>query len=186
MVSQTFRFLHLTGVIALLWVVLYSINHTLLKVAEITPYVSLIFIPSGFKIACASIFRERSILGIFLGSLVTGFLFLKSFSLIDLESFSFLSAILPFIALLITEKILTIRTDLSNLCKKRIVLLSVIYAVLNGFFHVTYRYHVLFLRDAHKLYEFFAMAIGDILGVFLFMWMVAKTFKYLASTRFNA
>ncbi len=179
MARQIFHFLGLTSVIGFLWIGLYSLNHILFKMTEITPYISLIFIPSGFKIACASIFRERSILGIFLGSLITGFLFLKKFSMVDVVIFSCFSATLPFMAFMITEQLLPTKTDLSNLCIKRIALLSVVYAVFNGFFHIAYRYHVLFLRDPHKTYEFLAMALGDILGILVFMLLVAKATKYL-------
>lgn len=187
MVRQTFHFLNLTGTIGFLWVILYSINHELFKITEITPYISLIFIPGGFKIACASTFRERSILGIFLGSLITGFLFLKNFSLVDVAIFSIFSATLPYASLKITEQLLSMKADLSNLCMKRIMVLGLTYAILNGFFHVTYRYHVLFLRDPHEIHEFFCMMAGDVFGILLFMVILSRATKYLlARKRLNA
>ncbi len=178
--------LYLTIALSVIWVALYSLNHWLFQFTEITPWVSLVFIPSGFKVACAAIYRWRSILGLFLGSFVTGFLFLKNFSLVDVAMFSLFSATLPYTALRLSEKILFFENDLSNLSIRRISLLALIYALLNGFFHVAYCYHVLFLRDVHAVKALLSMMLGDVLGVFLFMWMVARTFKYLASIRFNA
>jgi len=169
--------------IALLWVIFYSINHILFRLTEVSAITSLIFIPSRFKVASASIYRMRAIPGLFLGALITGFLFLKEFSWLDIIVFSSLSASLPYVALKLVEWRFPLKNDLSNLSPKHVMYLSVIYAILNGLFHICYRYHALFLRDAHEIYELLSMVLGDILGIVLFMYLISKITRFLIAKR---
>ena len=160
--------------IAALWVLLYYLNHTLFRFTEVTQLTSLIFIPSGFKIAVTAILRTRAWLGLFLGSILTGYLFLKNFSAFDVVVFSMLSATLPFLALRLSEYFLPLKRDLSNLKIKHILLMGLIYAALNGAFHVGYRYHVLFVRDVNEMRELLSMMAGDVLGILISMLLIAK------------
>lgn len=172
----------LTGAIALLWLIFYSANHELFKFAEISSWISLIFIPSGFKIAAVAIFRSRALLGLFIGSLMTGFFFLNDFLFVDLAVFSLFSSTLPYVALKITEMFFFIKPCLSNLSLRHVLSLGVIYGLLNGMFHVGYRYHALFIRDVHKLHEFLSMMVGDILGILIFMYLVSRLTRYAYAT----
>lgn len=166
--------IYIDFIIGVLWIALYSINHWIFKFTEISSITSLIFVPSGYKIGVASVFRMRGFLGLFLGSLATGFIFLKSFNIVDIAVFSVLSATLPFMALKIMEYLIPLKRDLSNLSIKHILLVGMIYAGLNGVFHIGYEHHDLFLRDAHELNELFCMMTGDILGILLFMLLVSR------------
>ncbi len=174
----------ITVIVAFLWVVLYWLNHTIFRFTEITAITSLVFIPSGYKIAVVSVFRLRSWLGLFLGSLTTGFLFLNKFSFEDVVVFSFLSATLPFVALKLSEYIRPLRWDLSNLDVWHISIMGFTYTALNGIFHVCYRYHVLFFRDVHEVQELLAMMVGDILGILIAMLIVARLSKLKAVKNF--
>ena len=164
----------MTLFIAAVWVLLYYFNHTIFKFTEVTQLTSLIFIPSGFKIAVTAILRMRAWLGLFLGSILTGYLFLKNFSAFDVIVFSILSASLPFVALKLSEYFLPLKRDLSNLKIKHILLMGFIYAALNGVFHVGYRYHVLFVRDVHEMHELLSMMVGDVLGILIMMQLIAQ------------
>lgn len=161
--------------VAIIWIILYVLNFTLFKLAYLNVLTSLIFIPSGFKIACILIFRERAILGLFLGALITGFLFLKNIMPIHILSLAAFSAIVPFFTLKIFEIIDTpFEASLSNLSDRHIIPLSLIYATLNGLLHIGYRFHYLTLDQPKELKELAVMMLGDILGIFLFMWLIAK------------
>ncbi len=164
----------ITLLIAVFWVLLYKFNHTLFKFTEVTPLTSLIFIPSGFKIAVTTIFRMRAWLGLFLGALSTGYLFLNHFAPTDVVIFSLLSASLPLVTLKLCEYFLPLKRDLTNMGVKHITLMGLIYGVLNSVFHVGYRYHVLFVRDAHEIQEFIDMFVGDVLGILIMMLIIAK------------
>ena len=168
-----------TLAIALLWIVLYAANRVLFSFAEVAPWVSLIFLPSGYKMACAAVLRSRSIPGLFIGSVATGFIFLKDFSTVDVLMFSLFSSTLPFVALRVTERIRPLDEDLSNFSLQHVSLLALIYAGLNGVFHFGYRYHVMFFRDVHHFSQLLSMMAGDILGILLFMWLVGRVTRYL-------
>lgn len=163
--------------IAIIWVLLYYGNHTLFRFTEVTSITNLIFIPSGYKIIVATVFRWRGWVGLFIGSLMTGYLFLDTFSSIDIVVFSFLSATLPLLALKLTEYCIPLKHDLSNLDIKHILLLGFSYGTMNGLFHISYRYHVLFLRDAYKIHEIFSMMVGDVLGILITMLIIARLTK---------
>ena len=156
--------LALTGVVALLWVLLYSLNH-------------IIFIPSGYKIAVVSLFRMRVWLGLFLGAIITGYLFLNGFPWIDIVFFSFLSATLPYIAFELGRYCVPLNRDLSNLGLRHITLIGLIYATLNGCFHLTYRYHGLFLRNGTEVHEILSMMVGDIAGILITMLLLSRLSK---------
>lgn len=81
--------------VATIWIILYVLNFTLFKLAYLNVLTSLIFIPSGFKIACILIFRERAILGLFLGALTTGFLFLTEIKWVHIVALSFFQQSFP-------------------------------------------------------------------------------------------
>ena len=179
-----FQSVFITVIVAFLWVIFYYFNHIIFRFTETTVITSLIFIPSGYKLAVVSVFRLRSWLGLFLGSLTTGFLFLNKFSFEDVMVFSFLSATLPFVALKLSGYIRPLRCDLSNLDIWHISIMGFTYAALNGIFHVCYRYHVLFLRDVHEVQELLAMMVGDILGILIAMLIVARLSKLKAVRNF--
>ncbi len=170
-----------TIAIALLWIFLYTCNHTLLAFTNISAWVSLLFIPSGFKAASAFILRSRAIPGLFIGSLATGFLFLKDFSTPDVLMFSLFSATLPYVALRLVEYLRPLQFNLSDFSLQHIALYSLCYAFLNSVFHFGYRYHILFLRDVHQLKAWLGMMVGDILGILFFMYFLAKTVRYLSN-----
>ena len=173
------NYLATTLAIALIWAVLYSLNHYLFKITEVTPWASLIFIPSGFKMACVAIYRLRSVLGLFLGSIMTGYIFLGDFSFVDVAMFSVFSSLLPFATLVIVERFLPIHASLVNLSIEHILSFAVVYSILNGFFHTAYRYHVLFFRDVHGIKAFISMAVGDFFGILLFVYFLPKFIRYL-------
>ena len=172
--------LFITVVVAFFWVLLYCLNHIIFRFTELTPITSLIFIPSGYKIAVVSVFRIRAWLGLFLGALITGYLFLNGFSWIDIVTFSFFSSTLPLIAFKLGEYWISLKSDLSNLRIKHVVLISLIYAVLNGYFHVTYRYRDLFMRNGIETHEILSMMVGDILGILIAMLILSKLSKFQA------
>jgi hypothetical protein len=166
--------LFVTLVIAALWVALFDFNHYVFKFTEVTAITSLIFIPSGYKVAVVCVFGGRSWLGLFLGSLITGFLFLSHFSYVDIFIFSVLSATLPFVALKLSGYVYPLNPKLSNLTVKHIILIGLIFATLNGCFHITYRYHGLFLRNGNEIHEILSMMVGDLLGILITILIVAR------------
>ncbi len=168
----------ITLLILVLWVLLYALNHTLFRFTELTQLTSLIFIPSGFKIAVAAILRGRAWLGLFLGSLITGFVFLRDFSALDVMVLSILSASIPFAALKLGEFVLPLKQDLSNLAVKHILIIGFIYATLNGLFHISYHHQIVLIREAEEIRELLAMIVGDILGILIAMLMIARLSKF--------
>lgn len=171
------NFVSLTGIIALLWIATYTLNKILFSFTAISFYISLIFIPTGFKVACVTIYRWRAILGILIGSVITGLLFVKELVWGDILMFALFSACLPFLALKIMESITQLKPSLENISVKFILGLSVVYAFLNSLFHVSYQNNRFCLRHPEDLPHFFSMAIGDILGTLLFMVLIAKCLK---------
>jgi hypothetical protein len=123
--------------------------------------------------ACAVIFRSRAIPGLFIGSVATGFLFLNDFSSFDVLIFAFLSATLPYAALLLTERLRPFDKGLTNFSLQHASTMGLCYALLNATFHFAYRYQDLFLRDIHQFKALLAMMVGDILGILCFMYLLA-------------
>ena len=65
-----------------------------------------------------------------------------------------------------------------------VAILGLVYAILNGVFHVGFHSQAIFFREAHHVKKMLLMMIEDILGILLFMYLLARSTPYL-STHFK-
>lgn len=163
------NYLKLQIIIILLWVILYSVNYSFSTIHSYLPYISYIFIPAGFKIMFACFYGLRILLGLFIGAIFTGILYLDSNSLQYMYIFAFFSASIPIISVFFVNMISPIGEKLEYLNLNKVLLIAFLYALLSSFFHNTY---LLFI-DAISINQYkidaLVMFTGDLIGCLIFL-----------------
>ena len=172
--------LHL--VIAISWLVLYTFNYYVFAPLEYKSHISFIFLPAGLRIAFATIFRIEATIGLFLGSLLTGYLFLEGQYRSDMLVFALLSTFSPIAAVYTVNLFTNIGKQCQNLTIYSATAISIVYASYCAFFHNFYVFIKYDLSLEEFLADFSAMFFGDLSGAFIFLTILAmlrkKIIKY--------
>ena len=172
--------LHL--VIAISWLILYTFNYYVLAPLEYKSHISFIFLPAGLRIAFATIFRLEATIGLFLGSLLTGYFFLEGQYRSELLVFAMLSTFSPIAAVYTVNLFTNIGKQCENLTIYSAMAISIVYGSYCAFFHNFYVFIKYDLSHQEFLTDFLTMFFGDLSGAFIFLTILAsqrqKIIKY--------
>jgi hypothetical protein len=162
-------FLELQIVIALGWCFFFSLNETLNLIGPYKDYISLLFLPAGYKIVLACLLKWQCFLGLFIGSIITGLIYLDYNLTQHLWFFSLFSAFSPVVTVIIIDYFFNLGFKLSEISLQKIILIAALYAFICTALHNTY----LLMLGEISFIEFqqdsLAMFIGDITGAMLFL-----------------
>lgn len=164
------KFLELQIFIALGWCFFFSLNEALNLIGPYKDYISLLFLPAGYKIVLACLLKWQCFLGFFFGSIITGFTYLdNSLTQQHLWFFSLFSAFSPIVAIIIIDYFFNLGFKLSEINLQKLILIAALYAFICTALHNTY----LLMLGEISLIEYqqdsLAMFIGDITGAMLFL-----------------
>lgn len=136
---------------------------------EHAPGIAWVYLPAGVRLLCTLLFAGAGAVGLLIVSWLVSFLVFFP----DDEQRAFVGGIIgalaPWTAYLFARYIWGLRSALTNLNGKKLLTLSLLYALLNALMH-----HVYFaLRGQDSLVEgFIAMLVGDLLGTLLVLYAV--------------
>ena len=159
------------GLVAGAWVVLYILNDWLFDHAAISLYASWVFLPAALRMLAVLLFGWTGVLGLFIGSFITGYYtheFDNPGMVIVLAG---LSALAPMVAYLVCARLFGIRADLQGLSAKHLVVLSIVVALVGSVLH-NLHFSAIGATDAFSD-TFIAMFVGDLIGTFVVLY-VAK------------
>ena len=163
------KFSELQLLIIIAWLAFFSLNEIITSLLPYKDYIALIFLPAGFKIILACLLRWQCFLGLFIGSIITGLIYLNESNNHHLWIFSFFSAFIPIIVVLVIDYLCNLGFELSEINLQKIILIAVLYALLSSLMHNSY---LLWLGEI-SLIEYqqdsLAMFIGDITGALIFL-----------------
>ena len=162
-----YTYVAFTILVGLSWVALYQLNMIGYTPSQL-PFISWIFIPSGFKLFITLILRLRSILGLFLGSMWLNIHYRPELFLHDQIILSLISAFTGYLACIIIENRFNTQLLATKLPPKMIMVLSVGYAFTNTIIHTVFfnlHHELMSIRFVDPI----KMFIGDLLGVIIFM-----------------
>jgi len=163
------KFSELQLLIIVGWIAFFSLNEALTSLLPYKDYIALIFLPAGFQIVLACLLRWQCFLGLFIGSIITGLIYLNESNNHHLWIFSFFSAFIPIIVVLVIDYLCNLGFELSEINLQKIILIAVLYALLSSLMHNSY---LLWLGEI-SLIEYqqdsLAMFIGDITGALIFL-----------------
>ena len=161
--------------IAVVWVLLFQVNMSLFSYLKQTHYITWIFLPAGLRMVTILLFGEIAILGLFIGSLLSGFIL--GIALPTAIVLSLISAINPFISVNLTKHFLKIDDLLSNLSAVQLITLSLTSALFSGVCHNIYFYFMHMSKQ--PLVDTVGMFTGDFIGCLLLLYILSLTIKVI-------
>lgn len=163
----------------LLWVSVWILNKHMMSITHVTPGISLIFFPAGFRLLILLLFGGWGALGIFL---FEPLLFLDEFgsgTALQMFATSAISGFSPWLVILVFCRLAHVRTSLAGLRPVHLPFLALAVSLVTPLL-----FNLLFvLMGMHPASEFMrnylAMATGDFLGCVIVIGLI----KLLASLR---
>lgn len=171
--------LNIQLIIILGWVLFFSLNHFINLLAPYKDYISLIFIPAGFKVVIYCLLKWRAFTGIFFGSILTGYYYLDDNHTTHIYTFAFLSGLSPIIAIYIVNLIFKLGEKLELLTLSKVILISFLYALISSFAHNTFLLSINEVNFIQYQQDSIAMFIGDLLGAMIFLSLLSYFRKEL-------
>ena len=169
MKKDSLIFLELQIFIALGWCFFYSINEALNLISPYKDYISLLFIPAGYKIVITCLFRWQCFLGLFIGANITGLIYLDYNLTQHFWFFSIFSALAPIVSVIIVDYFFNFGFKLSEINLQKIILIAALYAFISTAFYNTYLFGLGEISFIEFQQDSLAMFIGGITGAMLFL-----------------
>jgi glucose-6-phosphate-specific signal transduction histidine kinase len=161
---------------------LYDINHwVMVSYLDNAPNIAWLFLPAGVRLLLIMIFEEKSLLGLFLGTMSTGWIFNElNLSLWLITLISLIATLAPYLAYLMVKHFkLELRGNLRNLNLDTIASLALSVALLSTLGH-----HLIFklnegifgVQGLDLMLTFF---VGDLVGTLVILVLIFAAFKLL-------
>ena len=103
------NFLKLQLAVIFIWIFLFTFNGLFNTLIHHTDYISIIFLPAGFKITIACLFGKRIFWGLFFGTVATAQMFIDEALIKDILMIGLLSAASPVFYSLVGKFYFTLR-----------------------------------------------------------------------------
>lgn len=154
--------------VAGVWVLLYVLNDWLFDQAAISAYASWVFLPAALRMLAVLLCGWVGVVGLFVGSFITG---VYTHGLLDpgmLTVLAGLSALSPMVAFLICTRWFGWRSDLCGLSATQLVVLSLLVSLCGAGLH---NMHLLAIGAIDSIGQtFVTMFVGDLVGTFVVLY----------------
>lgn len=159
---------------ALAWVVLFRLNAWLFASAGATAFASWVFLPAALRLVSVLLLGFPAALGLMAGTFYTcdPVLRLDDWQAIGISA---LSGLGPWVAVLLSRRLLRLPEDLEGLAPRHLAVLSLMGAACNVAPHIT-AYHLLGKTGA-PLTDAIPMFAGDVTGTWIVLYLAALVFK---------
>jgi hypothetical protein len=167
----------LAGVVALLWVLLFSLNQWAFSVTEVSSYISWIFLPAALRMLAVMVCDWVGAVGLFVGAMLTNQTDLTG-GLGDGLMLAFLSAMGPMLAFWFCTKLLSLSKDLSGLTATQLFVFASTGALFNAVPHNIYFY--LSGRMSSPIEGLVPMLVGDLVGTLIMLYVVSVALRFVS------
>ncbi|PZP36774.1 MAG: hypothetical protein DI603_02130 [Roseateles depolymerans] len=152
-----------------LFVAMLVLNEWLFTSLEFARGINFIYLPGGVRLLSTLLFAQAGALGLLLVSWLVCFLYFFPDDVVRSFMGGVLAAAAPYGVYLLAQRRYGIGSSLANLTPRRLLLLSVAYSLASPALH-----HLWFVAhgDAASLRSFAAMAIGDLSGTLIVLYLV--------------
>ena len=162
------------GGVAIAWLFFFKLNSFIFSHLEKSQFVTLVFMPAGVRLVAVLIFNELGVIGLFVGALITSPI--VGTNPTEALIISLISALNPYLAVLITKRLLHVDNLLKKLHAKELILMGLFSALLNSLSHYFY-FSLSNLRMSLESCE--SMFIGDLLGITLMLFLFSLSLKLM-------
>jgi glucose-6-phosphate-specific signal transduction histidine kinase len=163
-----------------MWVGLYDINHWIMvSYLENSPNIAWLFLPAGVRLILIMVFEEKSLLGLFLGAMTTGWIFNDlNLSPWLINLISLIATLAPYLAYRIVKRYqFELSGDLGRLNLDTIASLALGVGLLSTLgHHLVFRLNegIFGVQGLGSVMTFFA---GDLIGTLVILVLVFAAFK---------
>lgn len=162
------------GGVAIAWIFFFKLNIIVFSFLEKSPFVNLVFMPAGVRLVSVLLFNALGVIGLFVGALITSPI--VGTNLTEAIVISLISALNPYLSVLITKRLLGVDHLLKKLHAKELILMGLFSALLNSLSHYFY-FSLSNLRMSLESCE--NMFIGDLLGITLMLFLFSLSLKLM-------
>jgi hypothetical protein len=104
------------GGVAIAWLFFFKLNSFIFSYLEKSQFVTLVFMPAGVRLVAILIFNELGVIGLFFGALITSPIVVTNPN--EALIISLISALNPYLSVLITKRLLHVDNLLTKLHAK--------------------------------------------------------------------
>jgi len=173
------NWLALNCMVVISYTLLFVINDQL-QAFNHNPFIGWIFLPAGLKLFFVIIFRYRTLVGLFTGSLICSYFYLEAHDAFLFLNLALASTLAPLFALIIKEKYdIQFDLDLTHLTLVDILSLAILQSFISVVFH-----HLIFLSydvivHENLLHSLLVMFFGDLIGIIAVMILLVAAIKLI-------
>lgn len=162
------------GGVAIAWLFFFKLNIFIFSFLEQSQFVNLVFMPAGVRLVSVLLFNELGVVGLFVGALITSPI--VGTNLKEALVISLISSLNPYLAVLVTKRLLHVDNLLKKLHAKELMIMGGFSALFNCISH-----HFYFgLSDLHMSWgSFINMFMGDLLGITLMLFLFSLSLKFM-------
>lgn len=161
----------------LLFLAMLALNEWLFKQLEFAPGINWIYLPAGMRLLCTLLFAGAGAIGLLIVSWGVSFLLFFPDDFGRAFIGGILAALAPYLVYRLARRLYGLHPLLTNLTPRRLLVLSVAYAVASPLLH-----HVWFALQGqgNLLAGFAAMFVGDLAGTLIVIYAMKLVLSLLA------
>jgi hypothetical protein len=167
------------SVVSATWILLYLANDWLFDRFAVSNYASWIFLPAALRMLAVMLAGWKGVLGLFIGSFITGIYSLGTADPGAVLVMAGVSALAPMVAYLLCVYLLGLRSDLKGLSATQLICVSIASALLTAGLH-----NVHFAATgtiASVANNFVTMFVGDLIGTFVVLYAAKLLMSFVPS-----
>lgn len=152
-----------------LFLAMLALNEWLFRHLEFAPGINWVYLPAGMRLLCTLLFAEAGAIGLLIVSWGVSFLVFFPNDFTRAFVGGILAALAPYLVYRIARRAWGLHASLANLTPRRLLVLSVAYAVASPLLH-----HAWFALQGQDdlLRGFAAMFVGDLAGTLIVIYGV--------------
>lgn len=167
----------IASVVALLWMLLYGLNHWLFSVTEVSSFISWIFLPAALRMLAVMACGWVGAVGLFVGAMLTNQTD-PTGAFGDGVALAFLSATGPMAAFWFCTRLLNLSKDLSGLTARQLLVFALTGALLNAVPHNIYFYFS--GRMSSPIDGLVPMLVGDLIGTLIVLYVASLALRFVS------
>ena len=174
--SSVLHFFAGMAAVALLYVLVFTLNAWMFSVARVSDHISWIFLPAAIRMLAVMLLGWSGVAGLYVGSLsLLGSMF--EFDPLGALIVAGLSSVPCLLAARLVQRLFRVRTDLAGMTGRQLLVFGVAGGFLSSGFHTLY--FVYAAQSLDPVDGFIPMFVGDTLGTFIVLYLGALVINRL-------
>lgn len=155
--------------VAIAWMLLYWLNEWLFESVAVSQHISWVFLPAALRMLAVLLTGWVGVLGLFVGSLITGFYSIDHASVGQVIALAGVSALAPMLALIVVGRALRLHRNLQGFNVSQLLILSLVCAGLTAGLHGL---NLVMSEIVPSFFQAFVpLFVGDLAGTLIMLYL---------------